>query len=400
MRLPPGRLCVLLIAGALALAAGCNRERGQQARISNVLPRRFVSVVGIVEGHLWVRSDVGIVAIDPVSETWTMVDMEGQRVVPSGVIVCGSDVWLRLAEENSIGHFDLKTRKLRITAMPGMRWPGGQPEGLRQRLLAAALLMCGQGDLWVYDQSSENLFKVPAPGATYERFAVPRWHGRRQYFEYGEFVSPAVFLLAPSYQGSPDTTRGLFRFEPSTSKLDRIDLPGPTNPVALTRVDQGLLVRMPDSRAFVLNADGRVTAGSASQDYRDTLLARGDSVVWIGASYDVSPSSYFVVRYIRDAREPKDLVVLPLWGPSPFVYSAVSFLGMLWGVSDNKVVRIDPNAEELVTYQAKDSTGGLVRRSFRLKSGPGAGLLYFNGDTLGPFQESPTPADTGQKPEG
>src|SRR5207247_732139 len=133
----------------------------------------------------------------------------------------------------------------------------------------------------------------------------------------------------------------------------------------------------------------------APQVYADSLLALGDSVVWVGASYDVSPASYFVVRYIRDAREPKDLLVLPRFGPGPVPRSALSFLGMLWVVSENAVLRIDPSAEELVTYQVKDTTGQFVRRSFRLKP-DGAGLQYLEGDTLRQFLHSqPTPDSTG-----
>jgi len=54
---------------------------------------------------------------------------------------------------------------------------------------------------------------------------------------------------------------------------------------------------------------------------------------------------------------------------------------MLWAVSDNKVLRIDPTAEELVTYQVKDTSGQFVRRAFHLKTET-AGLRYLEGDTL------------------
>jgi len=139
-------------------------------------------------------------------------------------------------------------------------------------------------------------------------------------------------------------------------------------------------VRATGSKAFLLTADGQPWV-EAPQIYSDSLLARGDSVVWVGASYDVSPASYFVLRYIHDAREPKDLLVLPRFGPAPGPRSALSFLGMLWAVSDNKVLRIDPTAEELVTYQVKDTSGQFVRRAFRLKTET-AGLRYLEGDTL------------------
>lgn len=104
-------------------------------------------------------------------------------------------------------------------------------------------------------------------------------------------------------------------------------------------------------------------------------------MLWIGASYDVLPASWFVVRYIRDAREPKDLLVLSRFETGTNLHSAVHFLGMLWAVSNDKVLRIDPTAEELATYQIKDSSGALVRRAFRLKT-EGAGLRYLEADTL------------------
>jgi len=332
--------------------------------------------LSVVRDRLWVTTNAGIVEIDPVAEQWTLLDLGGQRIVPTGVVSCGSDIWLRL--EDSLALLDLKTRSLRISATMGTRQPGGPQEPLTTRLSPTAREICGQGALWIYD--SGVLFKAPLGGEVVVRHALPRIGDNTPLFSHAEFLGGAVYFLVSYYGGGPDSSRGLFRFDTSASKIHRVELPENAFPVTLARVDEGLLARTSYSRAFLLKADGQPWV-EAPRIYDDSLLARGDSVVWVGASYDVSPASYFVVRYIHDAREPKDLLVLPRFGPAPGPRSAVSFLGMLWAVSDNRVLRIDPNAEELVTYEVKDTSGQFVRRSFRLKT-EGAGLRYLEGDTL------------------
>ena len=372
------RRWVPLIVGTVAAAGACTREgskREGEAKGGAVVPIRFTQLT-VVQDRLWATTDAGIVVIDPVAERWTKLDLGVERVVPTSVIACGSDVWLRL--EDSLALLDLKTRSLRISATTGTRQPGGPQEPLTTRLSSVAREICGQGALWIYDAGI--LFKPPFVGGVYERQVLPRIGDNTPLFSHAEFLGSAVYFLVPYSAGGPDSTRGLFRFDPSASTIHRVELPENAFPWTLARVDDGLLVRATGSKAFLLTADGQPWV-EAPQIYGDSLLARGDSVVWVGASYDVSPASYFVLRYIHDAREPKDLLVLPRFGPAPAARSALSFLGMLWAVSDNKVLRIDPTAEELVTYQVKDTSGQFVRRAFRLKTET-AGLRYLEGDTL------------------
>ena len=372
-----GSRWVRLILGTVVVAA-CTREapnREGEAKGSAIVPSRFTQLT-VVQNRLWVTTDLGIVVIEPVAEKWTLLDLGSQRIVPTSVVSCGSDIWLRL--EDSLALLDLKTRSLRISATMGARQPGGPEEPLTTRLSPAAREVCGPSALWVYD--SGVLFKAPFPGGVNERYVLPRIGDNTPLFSHAEFLGSAVYFLVPYSAGGPDSTRGLFRFDPSGSTIHRVGLPENAFPWTLARVDDGLLVRATGSKAFLLTADGQPWV-EAPQIYSDSLLARGDSVVWVGASYDVSPASYFVLRYIHDAREPKDLLVLPRFGPAPAARSALSFLGMLWAVSDNKVLRIDPTAEELVTYQVKDTSGQFVRRAFRLKTET-AGLRYLEGDTL------------------
>jgi len=372
-----GSRWVRLILGTVAVAA-CTREapnREGEAKGGAIVPSRFTQLT-VVHDRLWVTTDVGIVVIEPVAEKWTLLDLGGQRIVPTSVVSCGSDIWLRL--EDSLALLDLKTRSLRISATMGARQPGGPEEPLTTRLSGTAREVCGPSALWVYD--SGVLFKAPFPGGVNERYVLPRIGDNTPLFSHAEFLGGAVYFLVPYSVGGPDSTRGLFRFDPSASTIHRVGLPENAFPWTLARVDDGLLVRATGSKAFLLTADGQPWV-EAPQIYGDSLLARGDSVVWVGASYDVSPASYFVLRYIHDAREPKDLLVLPRFGPAPAARSALSFLGMLWAVSDNKVLRIDPTAEELVTYQVKDTSGQFVRRAFHLKTET-AGLRYLEGDTL------------------
>src|SRR5439155_537796 len=133
-------------------------------------------------------------------------------------------------------------------------------------------------------------------------------------------------------------------------------------------------------RALALRGEGQPWV-AAPNAYSDDVLTEGDSVVWVGASYDVSPASYFVLRYIRDVREPKDLVILTRGPLSVRHGGAVHYLGMLWAVSENKILRIDPTALELMSYALTDSSGRLAKRSFQLKQ-EGEKLLYFDGNTV------------------
>ena len=59
----------------------------------------------------------------------------------------------------------------------------------------------------------------------------------------------------------------------------------------------------------------------------------------------------------------------------------------------DKVVRIDPNAMELVSYALTDSTGKLAKRSFPLKQ-EGGELLYFDGNSVRRFSEAQQTEDS------
>jgi len=330
--------------------------------------------LAVVGDRLWATTNAGIIEIAPVAETWSSLDFGGRRLVPTSVIPCGSNIWVRL--EDSLALLDLKTRTFQISATTGSRRPGGPEERVTTRLSPTGREICGQGALWIYD--SGVLFRAPLGGEVVVRHALPRFGDNTPLISQAEFLGGALYFLVPYFAGGPDSTRGLFRFDTTASTINRVVLPDGAFPRALTRVNEGLLART-SGTTFLLTADGQPW-GEGTQTYGDSLLARGDSVLWVGASYDVSPASYFVVRYIHDAREPKDLLVLPRYGPGPYPRSPVSFLGMLWAVSNDRVLRLDPGAEELVTYQVKDASGQFVRRSFRLKA-EGA-LRYLEGDTL------------------
>lgn len=377
MRFPPARRGVLLIAGALAAAGACSRETKREPQVTGarVVPTPLVELTA-VRDRLWVTTGGGIVVIDPVAETWTMLDLGGPQLVPASVIACGSDVWLRLGD--SLAILDPASHKVEARATTGPRLPGGPQEPFRARFSGLALATCGQGDLWIYDNSI--LFKVHAADAGYERFHVPRLGNNAPRFTAAEFLQGAVYLLTPHAGPDMPNNLGLYRFDPRSSKLDRVMLPGDATPLSVERVEGGLLVKTVEMRSYLLKTDGGEWT-PAPEIYSDSLLAAGDSVVWVGASYDVLPASYFVVRYIHDAREPRDLLVLSRFEGPGLVRSPVQFLGMLWLLSNERVLRIDPGAEELVTYQLTDSTGRLVKRSFHLKT-PQAALRYLEGDTL------------------
>src|SRR5207237_9441152 len=97
--------------------------------------------------------------------------------------------------------------------------------------------------------------------------AVPRRRERRispsrigdntPLFSHAEFLGSAVYFLVPYSTGGPDSTRGLFRFDPSASTIHRVGLPENAFPWTVARVDDGLLVRATGSKAFLLTADGQ-----------------------------------------------------------------------------------------------------------------------------------------------
>ena len=408
----PAALTVAMVATGVLTVGGVSC-RGHDARVDaqgdarggdvefkvGGLSATYFRTLVVVQDRLWVTTNGGIAVIDPVAETWTMPVLGSHHLEDASVISCGSDVWLLLRDGVALVLLQSRTFQVR-----------GAREGVPTPLGAVTRAFCGPDGLWLYVSKDSALYEIPASGTATGKYST-RGPGRSLLgFGFVESLQRGIYFLAPRYDPTFPPDFGLFRFDPNTSQLDRVELPGQALPVALERTEDGLLVRTRDSGAFLLKVDGQPWVQGPTT-YSEPVLAVGDSVVWVGASYDVSPASYFVLRYIRDVREPKDLVILTR---APFVVrhgSAVHYLGMLWAVSENKVLRIDPNAAELVSYALTDSSGRLAKKSFRLMK-EGGKLLYFDGDTLRPFsdvqetpdstgagRESPDSANLGKKPE-
>jgi len=345
------------------------------------LTATYFRTLVVVQDRLWVTTNGGIAVIDPVAETWTMPVLGSNHLEDASVIPCGSDVWLLL--RNGVALVTLATKTFKV------RGAGDGVPVIPLNFLTRAV--CGGDGLWLYVDRDTALFRIPASWTATEKYSLSG-PGRSTRFRFVEALERGVYFLAPRYDPVFLPDAGLFRFDPSTSKLDRVELPGKALPIALERTEDGLLVQTRDSGAFLLKAEGQPWVAVAKA-YRTDVLAEGDSVVWVGASYDVSPASYFVLRYIRDVREPKDLVILTR---GPFRVGrggAVHHLGMLWAVSVDKVVRIDPNAMELVSYALTDSMGKLAKESFQLKQ-EGGELLYFDGNTVRRFSEGQETRDS------
>ena len=355
------------------------REAGRTAPGDEVefkvgrLTATYFRTLAVVQDRLWVTTNGGIAVIDPVAETWAVLALGSNHLEDASVIPCGSGVWLLLRD--GIALVNLQTSRFQL------RRAG---EGVPTPLGAVTRALCGGDGLWLYADRDTALYRIPVSGTAAEKYS-PRGPGRSlRNFGFVESLQRSIYFLAPRYAPTFPPDFGLFRFDPSTSRLEPVELPGKL-PVSLDRWEDGLLVQTRDSGAFLLKGEGQPWVATP-KTYRYEVLAEGDSVVWVGASYDVSPASYFVLRYIRDVREPKDLVILTR---GPFRVDrggAVHYLGMLWAVSVDKVVRIDPNAMELVSYALTDSTGKLAKQSFQLKQ-EGGELLYFDGNTVRRFSE-------------
>ncbi len=392
---PAGLTAAMVAAGVLTggVTSCRGREAPEDARGGNVefkvggLSATYLRTLVVVQDRLWVTTNGGIAVIDPVTETWTIPVLGSNHLEGASVIPCGSDVWLLLRDGVALVNLQRRTFQVRSAR-----------EDVPVPLGALAGAFCGPDGLWFYVGKDSALFRIPASGTATEKYST-RGPGRSlRGFGFVESLQRGIYFLAPQYNPAYPPDAGLFRFDPNTSKLDRVELPGQALPIALERTDDGLLVRTRDARVFLLKVD-RQPWVEAPTTYSEPVLAVGDSVVWVGASYDVSPTSYFVLRYIRDVREPKDLVILTR-GPLGVRHGgAVHYLGMLWAVSESKILRIDPNAEELVSYALTDSSGRLAKKSFRLMR-EGRKLMYFDGDTLRHFSDSlKTPDSTGAEPE-
>ena len=383
----PRALTVFLAAGVLTIGVVSCRGReasgdGDKAEFTvGKLSATYFRTLVVVQDRLWVTTNGGIAVIDPVAETWTMPVLGSNHLEDASVIPCGSDVWLLLRDGVALVNLQTKTFKVR-----------GAGDGVPVvPLNFVTRAVCGGDGLWLYADRDTALFRIPASWTATEKYS-PRGPGKSVRFRFVEALQRSVYLLAPQYDPVYAPSAGLFRFDPNTLKLERVELPGKALPIALERTEDGLLVQTRDSGAFLLKGEGQPWVATP-KTYRYEVLAEGDSVVWVGASYDVSPASYFVLRYIRDVREPKDLVILTR---GPFRVGrggAVHHLGMLWAVSVDKVVRIDPNAMELVSYALTDSMGKLAKESFQLKQ-EGGELLYFDGNTVRRFSEGQETRDS------
>jgi hypothetical protein len=391
----PGRgllvLAGIVAAGAVAVGVFFWRQHGGATSASDGgevafklggVARTYLSGLAVVQDHLWVTTERGIVVIDPVDETWTTLELGSRSLQDTRVVPCGSDLWLVSRDTVLLVNLKAKTIQSR-----------GVPQGSPSRG-AAIRAFCGTGALWLYAGPDGGLFRVPATQNGIERLEA-RGPGRSQYFPFAEALQHGVYFLAPQYSPGYPPEAGLFHFDPGTSAFDRVELPGGAQAVSLERADEGLVVRTRDSSAYLLKAEGqpwtelpqRVKVPPPSYG-SEPVLAEGNGVVWVGASYDVSPASYFVLRYIRDAMEPQDLVVLPREWVGGGGRRTVQYLGMLWALLGNRVLRIDPTAGTLVSYALTDSTGRLKKKSFPLAK-DAAGLRFFDGDTVRQFSESP-----------
>jgi len=384
---PPRALTVFLAAGVLIAGDISCRERekpGEGDRVEfkvGSLTATYFRTLAAVQDRLWVTTNGGIAVIDPVAETWTMPVLGSHHLEDASVIPCGSDVWLLLRDGVALVNLQTKTFKVR-----------GAGDGVPVvPLNFVTHAVCGGDGLWLYADRDSALYRIPAAGTAAEKYST-RGPGRSlRGFAFVESLQKSIYFLAPRYAPTFPPNFGLFRFDPSASRLDPVELPGKL-PVSLDRWEDGLLVQTRDSGAFVLKGEGQPWV-AAPTAYSDDVLTEGDSVVWVGASYDVSPASYFVLRYIRDVREPKDLVILTRGPLSVRHGGAVHYLGMLWAVSENKILRIDPTALELMSYALTDSSGRLAKRSFQLKQ-EGEKLLYFDGNTVRPFTEGQETEDS------
>lgn len=394
-------LALLVVAGAAAAgvwvlrfrapAHGADESGEVTFQVEPLGQAYFAGIVG-AHGRLWLATSAGVVVVDPVTERWTRLYLDSVPVGGAAVIPCGSDLWLRLRDTLIV--VDPETRRFQVH---GVRLGPPAP------FVSATEVRCAAGGLWSYD--GQTLHNIPRSGTATTSHRLPPRDPRTRVMDFVEAPQGSVYFLL--HEPSAPTSRSLLRFDPHSSKANHVELPAPGWAGSLQRAGDGILVHMYDSRSFLLRGEGQpwVEVPPPGDD-RQWLVAGGDSVVWVGASYDVSPASYFVLRYIRDAMQPRDLVVLTRPEPSARAGTAVHYLGMLWMVWGNRLMRIDPTAEEVVRYALNDSTGALDKSSFPLTR-EGAQLRYFDWDTLRappgggqPPRDSLPPADLGQEPEG
>jgi len=357
--------------------------------------------IAAAPNRLWVTTSAGVVVIDPVAEKWSALFVDSEPLGPAVVVPCGSNIWLQRRDTLILA--DLEAQRMEIReARPGSHDP------LRSDIEAR----CGTEALWTYD--GKSLFHIPVSHDSTKRYDVPPFGDQTRFRDFVDAPRDGIhFLIFDAH--SPVRSR-LAHFDTATSKLETVDLPPGPGVWSVARSDEGLVLRMYDQQAFALKGRGQPWMSlPRMSDSAGPVLAKQNGVVWVGASYDVSPASYFVLRYIRDAAQPQDLLVLPDFYTNirSARRSAVQHLGILWVVSGRNLLRIDPTAEEVVRYRLNPD-GTLAKSAFKFTREEGGQLRYFDGDSLRslpgtePVEPDTTasepsdsmPADLREEPEG
>ena len=183
-------------------------------------------------------------------------------------------------------------------------------------------------------------------------------------------------------------------FDTATATLETVDLPAGEGVLRIDRAEGGLRIVMYGGGTFVKKARGEPwTQVPQRPDTAPPVLGEENGIVWVGASYDVSPASYFVLRYIRDAAQPQDLLVLPdFFTDIRSSRRSAPFLGMLWIASNQYLLRIDASAHEVARYTLNPD-GTLTKRAFTFTRDETGQLRYFDGDSLRTAIPEPEPVE-------
>ena len=393
----------------VAMGSACGRDKSPPSNTAVARQLRFETVAAVPfeleqlaadRTRLWITTSSSVIAVDPVAERWTAVYVDSQPVRTAQVVPCDGRIWL--AGRDTLLLADPEGQRFEIYAMNASTSP---PQ--RQPTIAR----CATRGLWAFDGA--NLFLAPlADGAT-TQYQVPPLGERATVRDFVDGGAGGPYFLA--YVPGPSGPFAFARFDTAAKTITRIDLP--TGPgvygfSAVDWADDHLLLRTYDRRVFASAGSGPPWTelpppGGTEQPGRggSPVLAHDKGVVWVGASYDVSPASYFVLRYIRDAMEPQDLVILPDYYTRirSGARTAIVHLGMLWIASDSTLLRIDATSGELVRYRARPG-GALDKQVFHVTEEKGV-LKYFDGDSLRalpPTRASPQPAasDTTEETPG
>ena len=379
----------LLLVAACGMA--CRREakspqRQMQFQVGATVPHHFEELAAD-RTRLWITTDAGVITIDPVAERWTTVYADSQPLGRATVVPCDSRIWLQRSDTVLLA--DPEGQRFEIRTLGPSETPPSR-RNIQTR--------CASKGLWIYDTG--RLVHVPLAAGTTSRYDVPPLGERASVNDFVD-TPTGVYLLAYVPQ-----TSGRFafaRFDTATKSVTQIALP--TGPGVygfrvVGRADDRVLLQTYDRRVFAMQGAGESWSelpppGGTEKEGRggELVLAHDNGIVWIGASYDASPASYFVLRYIKDAMEPRDLVVLPDYYTRirSVPRSVLQHLGMLWIASDSALLRIDPASGELVRYRPRPG-GALDKQAFHLTQEKGV-LKYFDGDSLRTLTENGIPPE-------